>query len=349
MHEDELFSDHDEDSRHILESARSLSLDDILNCLSSDDCELSASQLFRLSLLDPQELERTLKVVDALPDANRILLLENLEDLTQSSTLVDFKDLFTHALQDTSPDARRRALRGLLESDDETLIAEFIKLLTADASPEVQAQAAEALAGWVYLYELDELDEAVGQHITESLLKVLNGKHHDSVRRRALEAIGFSSSPAASAWLEKAFAETDEDWLASALLGMGRSGLEKWQPNVLEMLDHANNQVRLQAARAAGDLALEDAVPALLTLLEDDDEDIRLAAAWSLSETAGEGAREGLESALARAEDEVEIEYLEDALENLRFNESAEHFDLFAFNPEDLDPGDEDLLPGESN
>lgn len=349
MLEDDYFSDFEEENQHILDSARHLPLDEILACLQSEDCTLSIPQLFRLSLLDTDELEQFLSTLDQLPDSTRIQLLENLEDLAQSSTLVDFNDLFSHALSDLNPEIRRRALRGLLESDDETLVPQFIALLTKDPSPEVQSQAADTLAGWVYLYELDELPPDIGKQIVGALLSILDGKHHDSVQRRALQAIGVSSEPQASAWLEKAFSHTDEDWQASALLGMGRSGLEKWQPTVLEMLDHANNQIRLQAARAAGDLAIEAAVPALLTLLEDDDEDVRLAAAWSLSETAGEGAREGLEAALARTEDEAEIEYLEDALENLRFNEEVtENFELFTIDPDDFDDEDE-ALPGMSD
>ena len=42
-----------------------------------------------------------------------------------------------------------------------------------------------------------------------------------------------------------------------------------------------------------------------------------------------------LEALLAEAEDDEQIEYLEEAISNLSFTEDMEKFDLLAFDPDD--------------
>jgi len=110
--------------------------------------------------------------------------------------------------------------------------------------------------------------------------------------------------------------------MISALLAMGRSYDSRWATDVLKMLDHLSLKIRLEAVRAAGELEIPDAKPQLLELLEDDDQNVRLAAVWSLSQIGGTGLQQVFESLLQENEDEDEIQAIEDALENLVFNES---------------------------
>lgn len=331
---DELDFDSEAESRHILDSARAVPLADLLTALTAASHRFSVAELTRFSLLAPDELPQVFAAFTAMPEERRAALIEDLDDLAQSSYLVDFSAFFTQALKDPAARVRRRAIHGLLDSEEENIVPHLLRLLRDDDSQEVQAQAAEALGGWVEMGELEEMDAALYAEVHAGLVAALEDNRHNLVRRRALEALGFSAAPAVTAAIEAALARPDEDWLTSALLAIGRSAQEQWQSVVLEQLDHANVQVRLEAARAAGALECEEAVPALLTLLEDDDDEVRLAAAWALSQTGGEGTREGLEAALERAEDEAEIEFIENTLEFLRFNQSAGDFDLFALDPD---------------
>jgi HEAT repeat protein len=85
--------------------------------------------------------------------------------------------------------------------------------------------------------------------------------------------------------------------------------------------------------QAAGELSIADARPILLNLLDDEDDDgITEAAIWSLSEIGGEDVRVYLENLLDQLgdEDEEQIEFLQDALDNLTFTEDLEKFDLLA-------------------
>ena len=113
---------------------------------------------------------------------------------------------------------------------------------------------------------------------------------------------------------------------------MGRSADERWEEEVVGMLMSPEPAVQLAAVQAAGELGLGSAGPILLKLLEDEeDPGLIEAAIWSLSQIGGEDARVYIESVLDLAEDDEQVEFLEDALENLAFTEDLERFDLMAF------------------
>ena len=75
--------------------------------------------------------------------------------------------------------------------------------------------------------------------------------------------------------------------------------------------------------------------PLLFEVLEDEDEDeISSAALWSLSQIGGEDARLYLQNLLDLAEDEEQVQFLEDALDNLEFTDELNRFDLMAIDPD---------------
>jgi hypothetical protein len=70
---------------------------------------------------------------------------------------------------------------------------------------------------------------------------------------------------------------------------------------------------------------------------EEEDADILSAVIWSLSQIGGEDVRTYLESLLDQLddEDEEQIAFLEEALDNLSFTEDLDRFDLLAVDPDD--------------
>jgi HEAT repeat protein len=102
------------------------------------------------------------------------------------------------------------------------------------------------------------------------------------------------------------------------------------------MLDHQSPTVRFEATRAAGELEISDAAPRLIELLDDTDDDIRLAAAWSLSQVGGEGVREKLEKLLKDSTYPEEAGVLQDAIDNLIFNEELDLFGLMDLTEDDF-------------
>ena len=135
--------------------------------------------------------------------------------------------------------------------------------------------------------------------------------------------------------IESAFHREDPHWQASALHAMGRSADDRWTEDVLHSLVNDDDRIRLAAVQAAGELAIGPARSILLKmLLEEEEQDITSAVIWSLSQIGGEDVRTYLENFLDQTEDDDQIEFLEDALDNLAFTEDLDRFDLLAFDPE---------------
>ncbi len=331
----------------------------ILEALQDTGAPFSPIYLHRFSDLAPEDLASFKDAWPKVPTARRQALLEDLEELAESDTLLNFDDLGRFALQDSDPQVRIRAINLLWETEDKKLIPVYLRMLTEDADTEVRAAAASALGLYVYLGELEEIPEETHKQVEDSLLTAATGDEPVIVRRRALESLGYSSRPEVPPLVEAAYRKGNPDWLAAALFAMGRSANQRWRDNVMEMFDHASEQVRMEAVRAAGELSLDSARIPLLKMLREEgeeDDDVRLTAIWALSQIGGEHVRDVLEGLLEASEDDDEAGFLENALDNLSFTEDLSQFDLFAYDPEGEDPlleeddddfldeGDEDTL-----
>jgi HEAT repeat protein len=171
--------------------------------------------------------------------------------------------------------------------------------------------------------------------LEEALLKAAHDKQA-SIARAALEALGYSSRPELDDLILSAFNRPDPLWQATALFTAGRSSDNRWQEQILIGLNSEDVPVRLAAVQSAGDLELKTARKPLLEMLEDEtDDDVYQALIWSLSQIGGEDVRTYLDAILAQAEDDEQIEFLEEALANLSFTEDMEEFDFLAFDPDD--------------
>jgi HEAT repeat protein len=321
----------------------------LVDALLDTDTPLHPRYLYRLSDLEDPELSILKSAWPKLPLWRRQALMEDIEDLSNRDTLLSFVSLASFAAQDEDAKVRLLAVHTLWDYDESNLIPVFLDMLNAEEDAKVRAAVAGALGQYVYAGEVDEIPTATLQKIEDALLDLTHSDQPDTVRRSALESLGFSSRDEIPSLIEQAFASDDKDWKASALLAMGRSANSEWNPHILTMLESPHPLLRSEAARAAGELEISDALPLLLELLDDPDEATRLASIWSLSQIGGEEVREILEQMYEDAEEEQEISFLEDALDNLMFTEGSQLMPLFDFPDsaeDDLDllvEDDEDL------
>lgn len=288
-----------------------------------------------ISTSDLQKLKEKWVNIDA---KRRATLLEDLETLAESDTLVSFDDLGKFALTDPDPRVREVALRLLWECQDHSLVAKFLQMVESDPDLKVRSAAATALGQFIYYGELEEIPETILRRIENKLLKLTTKEEEAKLlRRRALEAMGYSSRSEMKNLLLAAYNNNDPEWLVTALFAMGRSANSTWVPSVMEMLDSENPEVLFEAVRAAGELEAPAARKRLLKIVKTQPEgsEIRMAAIWALSKIGGEKVRDTLEALLELSEDEDEIDILEDALENLQFTEGFNQFGILDFEPED--------------
>ncbi len=300
------------------------------------------ASLYQLSDLGRLDLAALEAAWPGFSPDRRLAIVQDLSDICEANFEVNFDHIFRIGLEDESPAVRAAAIRGLWEAEDASLAPAFLEFVREDPDPQVRAAAASALGRFVYLGELEELPTAQLRRIEDALLAVIASLDELEVRRRALEAIAYSSRPEVPALIEEAYSSDEQLMRISAVFAMGRTSDDRWSEAVQAELNSPDAELRFEAARAAGELELTDMAEALRALTDDEDTQVRDAAIWSLSQVGGTVARITLTELLDAAEEEDERDYLEDALENLEFTTDMEEFSLFDFEPEDAIGSDED-------
>ena len=272
-----------------------------------------------------------------VPVDRKTLLLDKLTAYLDEDTIVSYEDSGKALLDDPEAEVRARAFSLLSESDDPRLVDKFVEIFQGDTDLAPRLKAANLLGKFVLLGELEELNEKHLRKIEEALLSIIRSDENPALRRAAVEAFGYSGREDAVAIIESAFEREDPLWVSSALRAMGRAHDNRWDDSVVSKLLDADPRVRFAAAEAAGELSIEEAGPILLKMLEDEEEDdnVTMAAIWALSQIGGEDARAYILNMLDNTDDEDVAEFLEDALDNLDFNEQLNRFDMLSLDEDD--------------
>ena len=320
-----------------------ISFQNVLDALLSDRPDFPRRYLQEFSDLGPLELKTLLDVWPRVKPSRKLTLLEDLDALAEIDTLVSFDDLARTLLTDPEPEVRIRAIRLLDEYEDPKVVPSYLDMLKNDPEINVRAEAAHALHLFVALGELEEIPENIYHQVEDALLASAASEDESRVRRTALESLGYSSRPEVTTLIESAFHREDPAWQASSLVAMGRSADDRWDEEVIRSLVNVNDRIRKAAVQAAGELSLQSARPILLKMLgEEEDDSVLSSVIWSLSQIGGEDVRTYLENLLDAIEDDDEqIAFLEEALDNLAFTEDLDRFELMALDPDDLGVVDE--------
>ncbi len=312
---------------------------EVIDALLDENTPFSPRHIYRCSDLNDADFEQFKNAWPRVSVVRKRALLEDLDELFGDDYLLSFEAICRLGLDDADSQVRFLAVRSLWDYAAEDLIPKFLNFMETDPDPEVRAAATTALGKYIYLGEIEELPVRKLRQLEERLLQVMHSASPALVRRRALESLGWSSRKEIPELIQQAYDSGEEDWIISALFAMGRTYDARWHEIVLQMLEHSNNRYCYEAVRSAGELEINAAVPRLIELLEEDDEDIRSAAIWSLSQIGGHEAHAALLELADKTDNEDETELIDEALDNLIFNESIQVYDLM-----DLPEDDEDAF-----
>lgn len=255
------------------------------------------TDLPQLSGLLKEAAERLARAWPDLPEDERHRLLKALVKMAENDFEMDFSAVFRLALDDESGRVRAVAIDGLWENQDVRLIARLAYFLRHDAVEQVRVAAAQCLAHFILLGELQKIRERP----FKAAYQALHASYHDAdetldVRRRALESIAYVSRGEVAQMIRRAYEHPKEEMQVSALFAMGRSADPRWSEIVLRHLHNPSPAMRYEAARAAGALSIREALPDLIDLTEDVDSQIQQTAIWALGQVGGERARRVLET-----------------------------------------------------
>ena len=309
----------------------------IINALLDENTPFSAKFLHQFSDIQPDHLKSLKSIWSHVHLSRKIGLLEDLENLAEKDTLLSFDNLALGLLYDTDAEVRLLAIRLLWECEDTSLIPIFLKILSSDSSITTSAAAATGLGFFIYMGEVEKIPSSIFTNLEGTLIKTAREARDPLIRRRALESLGFSSRPEIHDMILTALYDPDPDWNLSAMIAIGRSNNQDWEKEVIANLLHENDEIRIEAIQAAGQLELENTRHLLLEQLnEDEDPEIWHALLWSLSQIGGEGVSEHLEEFIIRMDDPDEEDFFDEVLENLNLTNQMASFTLF-----DLDDNDE--------
>jgi HEAT repeats len=316
---------------------------DVIAAMLDESKPFHPRYLYHFSDIEAPELHQLETAWSQVTDQRRRSILEDVEELGETNLTLSFEDFCRFTVTDSDPRVRELSLRVLWDYESSSLVPLYLDLLANDNQAPVRAMAATALGKHVYLGETEDLPQETLNQIVDRLLVVYRSSEVQSVRRNALESLGYSSREEVNSLIENAYHSGVQDWIASSLVAMSRTAHKKWEPYVLEMLESDEDEVRYEAVRAAGELEIKKAKPLLMEMLDDSSSEIRMAAVWSLSQIGGEGVEDILMQLYEETEDEEEADFIDLALDNLSFTEDLQLFTMFEYLPED---GDEEVDEG---
>ena len=308
----------------------------LLELLGNEAYPLEPASLTELSDLDAVRLAQFRLAWEGFGPKRRHAILLQLGELANSKIELSFESVNRFALQDSDPPSRAQAIGNLWESEDPQLARQLLDMLRADQVAEVRKAAADALGSFVLLLaETEDLAQQLRLEIERGLLKAVRSDPSKEVRESCLQSLGFSTRDEVPELIEMAYSSGEGSSLRAALRAMSRSADSHWAPLVIAKLQDPEPGTRFEAVQAAGELDIRDASEELVELLEDVDDRIRKAAIWSLSQVGGSIAIAALEQLQERAS-ESEAQLIQDALDNLEFEDGAR--ELFRLNFDDEDP-----------
>jgi hypothetical protein len=165
----------------------------LIEALLDESKPFSPKFLYRLSDLEPQDIDELSATWPNVSIRRREALLEDLEDVHIRDVLQNYEAVARIALKDAEPEIRNRAISILREYELVDLLPTYIEIAQHDPDASVHANATAALSTYIYLGEIDELSQNKLKRVEEFLLQKTTSEDTKLVHRRAVEALGFSS------------------------------------------------------------------------------------------------------------------------------------------------------------
>jgi HEAT repeat protein len=286
----------------------------------ADEDDLPQPELDSLSMLEGSDLTRFRDVWSKLPAGARARLVSTLGGIAEQRLRVDYSAVNHLALTDADAEVRLAGVLAAIEDRSTALLDRLLQLVVADESIDVRDAAAEDLARFTLLAELEDLDGATTARVRAHLGSVVADQAQaPRVRAAALAALGYFSDLETATLLAEGF--SDPDLRLGAVRGMGRTADPRWTDRLMPVLGSDDPSLREAAAFALGEIEDERAITPLVELVDDPETNVRLAVIAALGHIGGEESREAL-LYLAEAGEEPIRGAAEKALDEI---ESAEN------------------------
>ena len=301
-----------------------MSLESFLQTLADLSVTVPAAGFVEVCDLSPAELGKFAHAWYGLPVERQRLMITTMVDLAEDNPELDFCAIFKMCLKDQDEAVQEKAIEGLWEYEDRSIISGLIQILCSKKGPVVRAAAATALGKFPLLAQDGKILPKDICLIRDRLMDMLRDSNEDlEVRRRSLEAVAPFNTPDINKYVCWAYESSDLKLKSSSIYAMGRTGESSWLPLLIKELQSPQSTIRYETANACGELGDEEVIPHLLLLLQDDDYQVQLAGINALGRIGGPLAKRALLRCIKESDASLEeearaaletIEYLEDPM-----------------------------------
>ena len=315
-----------------MEKASGYTIGDVISNLRDETAPINTAYLHTFSDISFDDLSQIKRIWGDLSIDRKVLLLQHLLVLMEADTLISCDDFSVFAMEDQDPRVKCQAISLLWENSDLKLVPAFIEMLVANPDVTVNAAAADALGKFVLLGELDEIPQETADTVRDALLKKYKTTGDDLTKQKVVESLGYIANDEVTALIKKATKDPSKQWQLSALVAIAHSANDIWDKFVVEKLAEKDQDVQIEAIRAAGELEIASAKEPIIQILQESasDEEEHLQAILALSKIGGRDVRQILEELLETSDNEEETDLLEIALENMDLTDGIVSFDFFS-------------------
>ena len=206
-------------------------LEDCLTELYDEDTPLTYSNLIELSDMVSAETPQFIAAWNQVTSERRAQVIERLVELAEENAQLDFTAVLKIALADDDYLVQEKAIAGMWEAEDRTVIPLLLNILQSDAPPPVRASAAAALGKYALLAQEDKILPKDAQAVQESLMRSLQDESDPlEVRRRALEAVSPFNTPRIQEYIRWAYGSGEQTLKGSSIYAMGKTQETAWLP-----------------------------------------------------------------------------------------------------------------------
>jgi HEAT repeat protein len=301
-------------------------MEKFLESIVDPSVEVPTADFVEVSDLSPAELGTFAREWFKVPVERQRWVVSTMVELAEDNPELDFCAVFKMCLRDKDEIVLEKAMEGLWESEDRSVIPSLVQVLRSNRGMEVRAAAAVALGKFASLVQDGKLLQKDADTVRANLMAVLENPDEPlEVRRRSLEAVAPFNTEDIKRYVCWAYESDDLKLKASSIFAMGRTGETSWLPFLLRELQNKEPSLRYESANASAELGDEEVVPHLITLLQDDDYQVQMAGLNALGKIGGPLAKRALLRCIKEGDATLE-EAARTALENVEFLEDPMAF-----------------------
>lgn len=271
----------------------------VVGAITSGVVELEPEDLHAVSRLPAGSEDIVRRQLGALDSSERFALLDRLRQVGADFGGYDFTVFFAAMRTDEDASVRTIAVSGLALC--ETAGATEALLATARSEEEetgVRREAVSALGEVAMRVELGWAASEDAGDVVDALRAIVEDEREDEeLRASALSGVGVVSASWVTELIEDAFDSDTAALHLGAVEAMGRNADVYWLPVLEGSLVAEDEDERLAAVLAIGEIGSEDGAPMLLELFDDPSasEELIRSAVAALGEIGSEEAVEELE------------------------------------------------------